>query len=359
MGFFKYDGVPENHMFGRNMKNGFMHAGGIGTAFHYNTMTNIGNPEKIIQGGDSWGIAHEFGHVNQIRPGLRWIGTVECTNNIYASYNQYTLQKKHSTFDLRLEHEPCIDIKDGIRVIGGKMNSHLHYGVLKGNSWLYQWGQDGTSDHFVKLVPLWQLNLYFRIAEGTDWRKPDWYGDIYESVILQDDTDLSNGDHQINFMKRACQFTETDLTDFFETAGLLKPIDIDIEDYGTQKLTIIEEMCQEVRDFVAQYPEWKKPEEMINYISGNTISIYENKMGIEGGNVNEGVSGTGASRTVSHDIWKNAVVYKTYSGNEAIRLTMAGTGTKDNSSTLVPYPEESTKITAVSWKGEETVVYEL
>lgn len=359
MGFFKYDRVPKNHMFGRNMQRGYMHADGIGAAFQHRTMENIGDPEKIVRGGDSWGIAHEFGHVNQIRPGLRWIGTVECTNNIYSSYTQYTLQKKYSTLDLRLEHEACIDIKDGIRVIGGRVNSHLHYGVLEGDHWLYQWGQDGPSDHFVKLVPLWQLNLYFRIAEGTSWRKPDWYGDICEEVIKQDDSGLSNGDHQINFMKRACQFTETDLTEFFETAGLLKPIDIDIDDYGTQTLTITEEMCQEVRDFVARHPEWKKPEGAINYISGNTVGIYEKRLDVKGGTVNEGVSGTETSRTVNHDVWKNAVVYKTYAGEEVVRLTMAGTGTKDNSSTLVPYPEGATTITAVSWKGEETVVYQL
>ncbi|MCC8147334.1 MAG: M60 family metallopeptidase [Bacteroidales bacterium] len=357
MGFFKYNRVPKNHMFGRNTLDGFMSAGGVGANFQYETLSSIGNPSNIVKGGNSWGIAHEFGHVNQIRPGMKWIGMAECTNNVYSSYTQYILQKKYSTIDLRLEHENCRTIEGEASVIGGRFNSHLHYGVLKGDNWIFQWGQDGPSDHFVKLVPMWQLNLYFKVAEGTEWRKPDWYGDICEEVIKQSDAGLSNGDHQVNFMKRACKATETDLTEFFERAGILKPIDKTLDDYGTGTLKITEAMCQEVKDYVKQHPEWKKPAGVINYISGNTLEIYEKKLPVEG-TLNEGVAGTTDFRTVDHNVWKNAVVYKTFNGEEVVRLTMAGTGTKDNSSTKVPYPAGSTKIVAVSWDGKETTVYQ-
>ena len=356
MGLFKYNKVPKNHMFGRNTLTGFMSAGGIGANFQWETLAAIGNAKTIARGGNSWGIAHEFGHVNQIRPGLRWIGTVECTNNVYSSYAQYVLQKKYDTFDLRLEHENCMDIEEGAKVIGGRFNSHLHYGVLKGDNWLFQWGQDGGSDHFVKLVPLWQLNMYFKVAEGTDWRKPDWYADICEETRNTNDASFTNGRHQINFMKRACAYTATDLVEFFEKAGMLKPIDRTIDDYGDGRLIITEEMCKEVRDYVAEKG-WKKPAGVINYISGNTINIYEQKLAVEG-TLNEGVSGTSTVRTIDHKVWKNAVVYETYKGNEITRLTMAGTGTKNNSSTSVPYPAGSTKIVAVSWDGKRTTVYE-
>ncbi|MDH8702239.1 hypothetical protein M2138_001599, partial [Dysgonomonadaceae bacterium PH5-43] len=357
MGLFVYDRVPKNHMFGRNTLEGFMSAGGIGANFQYGTLDAIGNKDVIVKGGNSWGIAHEFGHVNQVRPGLRWVGTVECTNNVYSSYTQYMFQKKYSTFDLRLEHENCRAMEGGINVIGGRFNAHLNNGVLKGENWLYQWGPDGGSDHFVKLVPIWQLNLYFKIAD-TEWRKENWYADICEAVRTQDDTGLTNGDHQINFIKRACQYTQTDLTEFFEKAGMLKPINKIIDDYGESSLVITEEMCQSVKDYVAENPTWKKPAGVINYISGMTVGMYETKAAVTG-TLNQGVTvNTDGTVTVNHANWKNAVVYETYAGDELVRITMAGTGVKDNSSTKVFYPAGSNKIVAVAWDGTKTTVYQ-
>lgn len=355
MGLFKYNRVPKNHMMGMNSsKDGvYMHAGSLGAVFHYNTMGDIGNPSQIITGDMSWGIAHEYGHVNQIRPGLKWVGTAECTNNIYSSYAQYMITSKYSTLALRLEHENCASIEGESNVIGGRFNSHLHYGVLKGDNWLFQWGQDGKSDHFVKLVPIWQLNLYFKVVTGTPWSKPDWYADICEDV-RKDNASYTDGEHQINFMKKACEHTQTDLSDFFEKAGMLKPVNMEIDDYGIKKLIITEAMCEEVKSYASQ---WNKPAGVINYISGNTVKIYETRSDVQG-NLNQGVSGSGITRTVNHNIWKNAVVYETYAGEELIRITMAGTGTKNNSSTTVPYPSNATKIVAVSWKGDRTTVYQ-
>lgn len=356
MGLFKYNRVPKNKMLGRNMSSGFMHADGLGAAFHYNTMSSIGNPDVIVTGDNSWGIAHEYGHVNQVRPGVKWVGTTEVTNNIYSSYAQYMLTSTRSTLRLRLEHESCTDIKDGgTNVFGGRFNSHLHYGVLMGDKWLFQWGQDGGNDHFVKLVPLWQLNLYFKVAKAP-WRNGDWFADICEEVRNTSDKGVSNGQHQINFIKMACKYTKTDLTEFFERAGMLKPIDLLVEDYTRAQLTITEAMCEEVRAYVAEN-KWEKPAGVINYISGNTVGVYEQQLPVEG-TLNTGVSGSGTYRTVNHSVWKNAVVYETYAGDEVIRLTMAGTGTRNNASTRVPYPSGSTKIVAVAWNGEKTTVYQ-
>ena len=66
MGLYKYRMLPKNRMFGRVIWNGFMHADGTGAAFHNGTMKEVGNPDKIP--GSAWGIAHEFGHVNQAPP---------------------------------------------------------------------------------------------------------------------------------------------------------------------------------------------------------------------------------------------------------------------------------------------------
>lgn len=364
MGFFKYtDRLPKNHMLGRNMPSGYMHADGIGAAFVNSTMSSIGNPDVIIKEDNSWGIAHEYGHVNQIRPGLRWIGTVECTNNVYSSYVQYILTSENSTFHLRLEHENCTYLQGGESLAGGRFNCHLYYGQIKGDNWLFQWGQDGSSDHFVKLVPLWQLNLYYKVAKGTDWEKPDWYADICEETRNTDDAYFSNGEHQINFMKRACKYTETDLTEFFEKAGMLKPVDRNIDDYGVDRLTITQAMCDEVKEYVAENG-WEKPTAELGYISGNTVKMFEEKLPVGGGTqnpdmeINKGVVGTGSYKTVSHLYWQNAIAYETYAGDELVRAVIAGTGNKSMNTTRVPYPSGSTKIVAVAWNGERTTIYE-
>lgn len=365
MGLFKYNRVPTNHMFSRNTLTGYMSAGGIGANFQYATMNDIGNPSRIPLGDNCWGIAHELGHVNQVRPGLRWIGTVEVTNNVYSSYAQYMITSKYADLHLRLEHESCAPIAGESNVLGGRFNSHLHYGVLKGQKWLFQWGQDGQSDHFVKLVPLWQLNLYFKLADqlkkektgtGVDWGKPDWYGDICE-LVRQDNNPYSHGEHQINFIKRACEVTETNLIAFFEKAGLLKEYDDVIEDYSKEPLQITRKMCDDVKSYI-EGKNWPEPEGLINYISGNTVGIYADKLPVEG-TLNAGFTNVaGGFTTVSHNVWKNAVVYETYAGEELIRITMAGTGTKDNSSTRVPFPTNATRIEAVAWDGTRTTAYQ-
>ena len=364
MGLFKYNRVPKNHMFSRNTLTGYMSAGGLGANFQWETMGAVGNPSNIIKGDNCWGIAHELGHVNQVRPGLRWIGTVECTNNIYSTYNQYMLTSKYSTLFMRLEHESCKPIDGESAIVGGRFNSHLHNGVLKGDNWMFQWGQDGQSDHFVKVVPMWQLNLYFKIADqikreatgtGIEWGKPDWYGDVCEAVRL-DNASYTDGQHQINFVKRACEATQTNLIEFFEKAGILKPVDKTIDDYGTQRLQITQKMCDDVKSYI-QGKGWPEPEGVINYISGNSVKIYANKLPVEG-TLNQGVTLSGANATVNHNTWKNAVVYETYAGNELIRITMTGTGNANNTSTRVPFPSNATKIVAVAWDGTRTTAYE-
>ena len=37
-----------------------------------------------------WGPAHEVGHCNQTRPGLKWVGMTEVTNNIHSLHVQTT-----------------------------------------------------------------------------------------------------------------------------------------------------------------------------------------------------------------------------------------------------------------------------
>ena len=347
MGLYKYKMLPKNRMFGRVIWQGFMHADGTGAAFHNGTMKEVANPDKIP--GSAWGIAHEFGHVNQVRPAMKWVSTGEVTNNIYSAYVNYMLNPT----SMRLEHER-INGGDG-NMIGGRFNAYLNNGIVKGENWLIQAGPDKRSggdnrpmvhDHFVKLAPLWQLELYFKVAGKGN---PDFYPDI-----KMDTAGKKDGELQLAFMKNACDVSKQDLTDFFRKTGMLKPIDQELDDYTCARMTITEADC---RNLVAYARKYKKPESpVIYYISVNSVEAYKNRLAVRG-SYNQGITEQGNRRIISHDVWKNVVVFETYKDNELVRATMVGTDSKDNSSTTVTYPEGSTRIEAVSWDGKRTLVY--
>lgn len=125
MGLKKTNRVPKNRMFARVIWQGFMHADGIGAAFHDNTMNTLANVEKAKK--NSWGIAHEFGHVNQVRPDMKWVGTTEVTNNIYSVWTQYLFNSDEP----KLEREKLKDYDED--KIGGRITAYME-SVLYTNS---------------------------------------------------------------------------------------------------------------------------------------------------------------------------------------------------------------------------------
>lgn len=350
MGLVKYKRVPKNHILGRVIWKGFMHADGIGAAFINTAMANIADPDKIPSNG--WGIAHEFGHVDQTRPGMMWVSTTEVTNNIYSAVSNYRLNPA----GMRLEHEK-IDGGDGNgNVIGGRFNAYLNSALVAKEQWLCQRGPDkmkgyeNGGDHFVKLAPLWQLQLFFAIAGHGP---ANFYADIYEKVRNTDESRLSNGELQLNFMRNTCDALKLDLTSFFTLVGMLKPIDKDMDDYTRAQLTITQAQCDDLVRYAARY---KKPDSpVIFYISANSVDAYKNRAAVQG-SADQGVSGEDGKRTIDHAVWKNVAAFETYRGAELVKIAMTGTGSKDNSSTLVQYPAGSTRIEAVSWDGKRSLV---
>lgn len=95
-------------------------------------MNELASTTKSLREG-VWAIAHEFGHVNQIRPGLKWVSTTEVTNNVYSVCARYKFYREN----MPLEHERCNDGNDN-NVRGGRFNSYLNYGIIKGEQWLCQ-----------------------------------------------------------------------------------------------------------------------------------------------------------------------------------------------------------------------------
>jgi len=351
MGLTKYKRVPKNHMFGRVIWKGFMHADGTGAAFHDNTMTDLANVAKLRK--NSWGVAHEFGHVNQVRPNMKWVGTTEVTNNIYSVWTQYVYNPEAP----KLEREKLRDY-DGAK-IGGRITAYMESAFVHRQPWLTQAGndrwdrerpRDWGGDHFVKLVPLWQLQLYFAVAgKGNSWGNTDFYGDIFIKAI---DEPVQKGRqdsyYQLEFIKRACDATKLDLTDFFEQSCMLFPIDLWVDDYTCAQMTITEADIQKVKAYASKYRKPLTP--VLHYITANSVDVYSKKLPLEG------VSGSGFTKeekqlVVDNGVWKNAVAFETYAGDKLVKVAFVGAGSDDVKTTIVHIPEGTTSVKAVGWDG--------
>lgn len=350
MGIDRFGWRTTNRMFARRSYSGNPNANELGVSF---PALNV-KPENIRT--NSWEIGHEFGHVNQVRPGLKWQGTTEVTNNIYSA----TVQYHYTPDNLRLEQEKIGDGEGGAAMVGNRFNCYLNNGIIKGQNWLFQKGQNnpnpetGAGDLFVRLCPFWQLQLYNHIARlGAT----DFYPQIIEIIRNTDESNMNNKELQFNFMRNTCKVMNANMLEFFEKCGMLKPYDHDVSDYGgAVRLTITQEEIDEFKAEIQahEYPQPASP--VIYYISGNSVDAFKNKLDVVG-RTGEGVSGTGSTRLVTAATWKNVVMFETYAGNELVKLTLPFTNYKDRTATTVFYPDGSTRIEAVAWDGKRTLVY--
>ncbi len=351
MGLVKYNRVPKNHMFGRVIWKGFMHADGMGAAFHDNTMKDVANIERLRR--NSWGVAHEFGHVNQVRPDMKWTGTTEVTNNIYSVWTQYIYNMDNP----KLEREKLRDY-DGPK-IGGRITAYMESAFVHNQPWLTQAGndrwdrerpRDWGGDHFVKLVPLWQLQLYFAVAgEGNEWGNPDFYGDIFiKAIDAPAGNEKEASYYQLNFMKNACDATQLDLTDFFEFSRMLYPIDLWVDDYTCSQMTITENDIAEVKEYASKYAKPSTP--VLHYITANSVDVYKNKLSLEG-TTGKGFEKEEGRLIIDNQQWQNAVAFETYEGDKLVKVAFVGAGSDDVKTTIVHTPEATTSVKAVGWNG--------
>ena len=383
--------------YGRQVKNrqlfyattyGFMAAGGEGSYCEVNSLGAIMVPDA--KRFDFWGVGHEWGHNNQVTPGFKWSGCGETTNNIFASWGQiHFTGNPHS---LRLEDE-VTGVGEYANMRGGRMQTYFEEGLRKGVPWQLQDGPDynGTEltdkyvtgydadgnnigtiltssrnyDHFVKLTPFWQLNLWGTLAGKC----PDIIPMVIESIRSTQNYESyynTNGKKQVNWMKLACDSAKIDLLPFFEKAGMLRPINAYIEDYNAGWNIITEQMIADLKAHVKSqgYPAYT---EEINYINGHNYFIYRDSLKLEvPEEVGVGCTLSSNKVKVQHSAVKNAVAYETYNEKgELLRITMYGLGSDDlHSYTQVLYPTSkdanlnAAYVMAVGYDGTRIKIYE-
>jgi hypothetical protein len=368
-GLVKYNRVPKNHMFAKSANdNGGWYAGGDGIHL------DLGWGESSITSAtgvlyDPWGIAHEFGHNNQCRPGARWVGMTEATNNINSAWIQYNFGGAYPNAT-RLEKENSTP-KSGVSDLAGGRYSWLYDNSLIQKKHIEEQGEMAT-----RMLPFWQLELYYQLAgasknlptlqerlNGTPAPvgQPDvayWYGDVLEKMRTTSQSGIDNGQLSLNFVSAVCDAVHEDLTDFFVKDGYLLPIDKDIDDYGVQHMTVSQSQINSLIAAVQAkgYPKPVSP--VLNYISANTVNVYKNRAPMSG-TTGVGVTVNSGTLTIDNSKWVNAVAFETYNQKTLTDVAIYGTGdaTAANSKTTVQYAAGSTSVYAVGYDGSKKLVY--
>lgn len=215
MGLVKYHKMFNNRMyFHIDYKGASPYSSAYRTAYTPGYAEIFCNAARF--GARLWGPAHEVGHSNQTRPGLKWAGTTEVTNNILSMYIQQQFGEKSKL------------IADGTYAAATKAIIDAEQPHCLDN---------GSSEFILKLVPFWQLKLYMVDALG----KEDFYKDLYEhyrTTANLSTADLTDGVLQLDFVRQVCRISGLDMTDFFSRWGFLRPVDKVLNDYGNKPLRI-------------------------------------------------------------------------------------------------------------------------
>lgn len=200
-----------------------------------------------------WGPAHEVGHCNQTRPGLKWAGTTEVTNNIHSMYIQQQFGEKSKL------------LVDGTYAAATAA-------IITANQ---PHCLNNASDEFVlKLVPFWQLKLYMLEAQG----KTDFYKDLYEHYRITTNLNTTvdtEGILQLDFVRQVCRISGLNMLDFFQKWGFLRPVDKVINDYGNKNFRIIQAQIDALEKEI-KAANYAMPHANVHQITEDNINGYRN-----------------------------------------------------------------------------------
>lgn len=292
MGLDKYaDKQFKNRQYCHIVYKGYMYAPNYRTAYGISTMEKVCDIKKLT-GIALWGPAHEIGHINQIRPGAKWHGMTEVTNNIYCLYVQEAFGK---VTRLQKEVERPTNMYDNCWY-ERSMTEYFTQGLAH---------NENRTNH-CRLVPFWQLYLYCSKVKGNSC----FYKDLYESIRTAPNPS-TDGLCQLEFVKKACAAANMDLTPFFDKYGFLKPVKLEVDDYGKKVFEVTAEDVKRVRKEIKEmnYPKLQIP---FWYITDNTVNLFKNPQPIESG------MAECKGNTFTMKNWKGVVAYEVFQNGELV-----------------------------------------
>lgn len=340
MGLEKYGKMFANRMYFNVIYTSYMYATSYHTAYNDETLPELCD-ESLLTTSSCWGPAHEVGHCNQTRPGLKWLGMTEVTNNIMSQYIQTSVFGQNS----RLQTEDM-----------GSTESPNRYSKAWNGIIVAQIAHNAHDDVFCKLVPFWQLELYFGKVQGrTPMQQDDkggFYPDVYEYVRTHDDLS-SAGEQQLEFVYNASVAAGMNLLDFFGKWGFLTPIDQEMDDYGTGQFTVTQTQIDALKERVEALG-LPQPEVALEYITDNNWETFKNKASVVKG------TATRNDDQLTMKDWQNVIVYEVRENDADGQLIGASDGMLTPSTTAtftVPGGwKDNYKVYAVSFDNQRTEV---
>lgn len=278
MGLVKY-----NKMFNNRMHFCLDYTAKSPNATDYRTVYSAGtsyaeifcNPDKFPV--RLWGAAHEVGHVNQTRPGLKWAGLTEVTNNIKCLYCQESFGEP-----IKLNVKPTNDAsaeagkpaynKDNYATV---YDMALDYYVNAGRAHCLP--NIKIDYRELQLVPFWQLKLYLVDALGQE----DFYHDLYE-YFRNNPSPSQQGKNagldQLDFVRQVCRISKLNLIDYFKKMGFLKPVNTNLDDYGNKIFIItqnqVDALIAEIEE-ATEKGEYTMAPDNIEYITDSNWETYK------------------------------------------------------------------------------------
>ena len=259
---------------------------------------------------NTWGPAHEAGHVNQ--RAILWKSNAESSNNLFSNYAIYKFGKYGSR--------------------GSKISDiAASYSDPEHKSWVLM----GSSTHQnedteVHMRLNWQLWNYFHRC-GVD---PEFWPRLFELMrtkyILPNETASlyglreDNGKCQLMFAEAVCEAARMDFTDFFEVWGFWEPVDITYEQYGTTRYNVTRQMIDETLQSIASKGYPKAP--AVQYIEDRDV-----KGGVrysEMGYYTTFRDKTPVTGTPTYTLNGNYMKVDNYSGAVAIEIRGAANGSE-------------------------------
>ena len=225
-----------------------------------------------------WGPAHELGHCNQIRKGLKWVGMTEVSNNFMSCY-------------VITHYTGATALKTG----GKYFHAHRDIGCKQGTNHIMACGYDTP---YLKLVPFWQLHLYYHDVLGMDF-----FPDIHNTIRNYEDCEtMSDQEAMLRFCELVSSYTGEDLTKFFEYWKMLIPVNAWISDYGARNMVVEEERVNAARAKMALQA---APKRDIRFINEDNKDLYRDNPEVTAGTFTVASNGY----TITMNGWANAVAY--------------------------------------------------
>lgn len=184
---------------------------------------------------DDWCAAHECGHNNQRTINLE--GGTEVSNNLFSNVVRYLTGRVTSS------GEP-------LSTTMSEFASHVPYSKRGSLIRMY-----------------YQLYLYYHQARKNTAFYPTLFQELRrDPLVLWNNTNNSS----LKFVRKVCEVTQEDLTDFFAAWGFFEPCtNLSVEDYGSHTMTVRQVDINRTLAAISKYPKNRQilfVEDRVDYV---------------------------------------------------------------------------------------------